>query len=90
MAEKLKNYSIKVHDNVESSVIMMNVEWAAQQTWGVEIRADHHKIRVAYTYTHVHDATSITAILKILAAADETRDLRKAKVPGELANMISR
>ena len=65
---------------------MVNVEWAAQQSWGVEIGATHQKIRTKYMYNYVHNVTFIADMLQILAAADEIRDLRKAKTPGGLAN----
>ena len=68
---------------------MANVEWAAQQSWGIEITAAHQKIRTKYAYNYVHDATLITDVLAMLAAADEIRDLRKAKAPGELADYVS-
>ena len=55
----------------------------------MEIGAAQHKIRVAYTYNYEHDTTSIADMLKMLAAADEIRDLRKAKSPGKLVDVVN-
>ena len=42
-----------------------------------------------YRYNHIHDADSIRKVLIILATVDALRDCRKAKAPGELADMVS-
>ena len=42
-----------------------------------------------YRYNHSHDADSIRKVLIILATADVSQDCRKAKAPGELADMVS-
>ena len=88
-AAKAQGFGIKVHDDLKAIVVLANVEWAAQQTWGAEISVAHQKIKEKYLYNHAHDAASIKAISKILAAADESRDRRKAKAPEELADMVS-
>ena len=47
------------------------------------------KFRVVYAYNHEHDSASIADMLKMLAAADEIRNLRKAKAHRELSDMVS-
>ena len=42
-----------------------------------------------YRYNHSHDADSIREVLQILATADVMRYRRKAKAPGELADIVS-
>ena len=89
MAAKSLGYSVRVHSDLRAVVILEKTEWAAQQTWGAEISVAHRKIISKNRYNHVHDAESIRKILIILATADATRDQRKAKAPGELADMLS-
>ena len=57
--------------------------------WGADISVAHQKIKEKYLYNHAHDAASIKAISKILAAADEASDQRKVKALKELADMVS-
>ena len=42
-----------------------------------------------YRYNHSHDVDSIREVLKTLATKDASQDCRKAKAPGELADMVS-
>ncbi len=49
----------------------------------------HRKMQEKNLYNHVHDADSTKDILKMLAKADEACNRRKAKAPGELADMVS-
>ena len=88
-AAKAQGYGIRVHDDLKAIVILANVEWAAQQSWGAEISVAQHKIVATYRYDHTHDKDSIRNILKILAGADEARDRRKATAPGGAADMVS-
>ena len=89
LAEKLQGYEVRVHSNLKLVVILAKIEWATQQTWVTEISFTHHKIVTKYRYTHSHDTDSIRKVLRILATADVSQDLRRAKVPGELADMVS-
>ena len=89
MAAKLLGCGVRVHSNLRAVVILANMEWVAQQTSGAEISVIHRKIFSKYRYNHVHDAESIRKILRMLATADAARDQRKAKAPGELADMSS-
>ena len=82
-------YGIKVHDDVKAAVDLKNVEWAAQQSWGVGIAAAHQKIRTRYQYNYVHDGESIADMLAMIAAADDIRDLRKSKAQVELEDYVS-
>ena len=89
MADKLLVYGVRVHRDLRAVVILANTEWSAQQIWGAEISIAHRKIVSEYRYNHVDDSESIRKILGILATADADRDQRKAKAPGELADMVS-
>ena len=87
-AAKTQGYGVHVHEDLKAIVILANTEWAAQQTWGSEISVAYRKIVAKYRYNHTHDATSIRDIVRILTDADEARDRRRAKAPGELADMV--
>jgi ElaB/YqjD/DUF883 family membrane-anchored ribosome-binding protein len=89
LAAKSVGYGVRVHHDLRAVVILVNVEWAAQQTWGQEIGIAHREMKTKYKYNHVHDADSIKVMMKLLAVADEARDRRRAKAPGELADMVS-
>ena len=89
IAAKTQAYVIRVHDDLKAVVILANVEWAAQQSWGMEISVAHRTIKAKYRYDHTHDTASIKEILKVLTGADEARDRRKAPAPGEKAAMVS-
>ena len=41
-----------------------------------------------YTYNKVHSVTTCIEIMKVLVAADETCDIRKAKSPSGMANAV--
>ena len=82
MAAKSLGYGVHVHINLRAVVMLVNTEWAAQQTWGAKISAAHRNIVSKYRYNHSHDADSIHEVLQILATADASRDRRKAKAPG--------
>ena len=43
-------------------------------------------IRKQYTYNKVHTTATCAKIMKILAAADEARDIRNAKSPSGMVN----
>ena len=89
MAAKLLGYGVHVHIDLCAVIILANMEWEAQQTWGAEISVAHHKIVSKYRYNHVHDADSIRKILRILATVGAARHQRKAKALGELADMVN-
>ena len=82
MAAKYLGYGVRVHSDLRAATILVNTEWAAQQTWGADISISHRKIVARYKYNHVHDAESIREILRILATADAARDRQNAKAPG--------
>ena len=79
---------MRVHSDLCAVVILANIEWAEQNTWGAEISVTHHKIVARYKYNHVHDADFIRKILRILATADAAQDQRKSKATRKLADMI--
>ena len=89
LAAKSQVYGLRGHSNLRAVVILSNTEWSAQQTWGTEISVAHRNIVAKYRYNHIHEAVSICKVLKILAPADASQDRRKAKAPGELADMVS-
>ncbi len=82
-AAKMQAYGIRVHDDLKAVIILANVEWAAQQSWGTEISIAHCTIKAKYSYDHINDTASIKEILKVLTGADEARDRRKAPAPGK-------
>ena len=55
----------------------------------MKIGTAHHRIRAAYTYNYTPNVISIANMLKMLSAADEIRDLRKTKVPGDQVYVVS-
>ena len=81
MATKYPGYGVGVHKDLHAVVILANMEWAAQQTWGADISVAHRKIVSKYRYNHVHNAELIREILRIFTTADDARDRRKAKAP---------
>jgi hypothetical protein len=87
-AAKSKGYGVKVGEDVIVLIIISNVEWAASQDWGGEFCNAMQSIRREFTYNKVHDASSCLNIMKFLVAADEARDLRKAKWPSGMANAV--
>ena len=89
LAAKYQVYRVWVHSDLQLVVILANIEWAAQQTWGTEISVAYRKIVAKYRYNHSHDADSIHKVLIIFATADVSQDRKKAKAPGELADMVS-
>ena len=89
MAAKYLGYGVQIHRDLHAIIILAHTEWAAQQKWGTEISVAHRKIVSKYRYNHSHDADYIRDILRILATADAAQYRRKAKVPGELADMVS-
>jgi hypothetical protein len=70
-------------------VILANLEWAARQSWGMEISVAHRTIKTKYRYDHTHNTASIKKILKVLTRADEARDRCKATTPGKKADMVT-
>lgn len=88
LAAKASGFGIRVHDDLKAIVILANVEYAAKQSWGAEIRTAQRKIVAAFAYNHTHDAASITECLKFLAGADTARDRQLATAPVELAAMV--
>ena len=62
-------------------IILTNIHYAKEQTWGNEFRAAMATIRKQYTYDYVHNATSMKFILKELAGADELRNMKLAPAP---------
>jgi len=87
-AAKANAYGITVGEDVVCLVLLSNIEWAAQPEWGGEFRDAMRKIRADYPYNKVHTPATFGAIMKHLAAADEARDLQKAKSPSGMANAV--
>ena len=63
LAAKLQGYGVWVHSDLRVVVILANIEWVAQQTWGTEISFAHCKIVAKYRYNHIQDADSIREVL---------------------------
>ena len=89
MPAKSLGYGVRIHSNLRAVIILSNIEWASQQTWGAEISVAHHNIVSNYRYNHSQDVDSIRRVLQILATADAARDQKKAKAPGELVDIVS-
>ena len=76
-------------DDVLVLIILANVGWAARQTWDTgEFKDARKAFRAKYQASHVHDATSSTDIMAILAEADEAQDLSQADAPTGMALTI--
>ena len=88
MDAKSLGYRVRVQRYLRAVVILANTEWAAQQTWEAEISVANCKIVLKYRYNHSHNTESIRKVLRIIATTDATRDLRKAKALGKLADMV--
>lgn len=88
-ATKSAGYGVTMQNDLKAMVILANVEWGSHQSWGNEISVALRAIKEKFKYNHVHDADSITAIMKLLAKADEARDKRLAKAPGEVADLVT-
>lgn len=84
----ITGFGVKVNDDIKAIILLANVEWAAQQTWGLEIGVAQREINTTYSHDHIHDATSIKNILKMLAKADEARDRMKAQAPTGFAQAV--
>ena len=76
---KIGTYGIKVGPDQVVMVILANSEAATE--WIPEHRIALTAIRAAYKYEHEHDSSSLTAIMKELATAEESRDRCKAPAP---------
>ena len=63
MDAKSLGYGVRLHKNLCAVVILANMEWEAQQTWGAYTSVTHRKIVSKYRYNHVHDTESIREII---------------------------
>ena len=80
-AKRVTAYGI-THDETHQFVTLMaNIDYAAKQDWGRELRGAVQIIRQKYKYNHRHDATSMQDVLTELAKADATRNLNDAPEP---------
>ena len=59
-------------------ILLANIHHAKEQDWGPEFCAAMAALWKKYSYNHVHDATSMTDILKELAGADELQAMKLA------------
>jgi hypothetical protein len=84
------SYGITHDDTAVALTLLANIERAAANDWGRELRPALQEIRRTYKYNHKHDATSIAHMLKELAAADAVRNLNDAPAPTtESANAVA-
>ena len=88
-AMKSQGFGIVVHDNLTANILMENAEWAAGQSWRNEIHFAYRDIKRQYKYNHAHTSTSLKEIKRAMAVADEERDRRKEKAPGEMSDIVS-
>ena len=63
LATNFQGYGVQVHSNLRVVVILSEIEWVVQQTWGAEISVAHRKIVSKYRHNHSHDADSIRDVL---------------------------
>ena len=78
---RIAAYGIIVHDDMIANIVLAEADEAAREEWGREIGTAMDKIRLQYGYDHPHDATSLAAMLRELAAADAVRTLLDAPAP---------
>ena len=78
---RLAAYGITLNKGVIATIILAEADKAAREPWRREIETAVAKLRLRYLYAHVHDATSVAAILDELAAADSVRDHLAAPGP---------
>jgi hypothetical protein len=83
---RLATYGITVPESMIATIILAEVDDAAREPWGREIETAVAKIRRTYPYNHAHNAASVAAILKELAAADAVRNMMEAPAPDEPTN----
>ena len=89
VAMKSQGFGIVVPDNLMANILMAKAEWAAGQSWGNKIRVAYCDVNQKYKYNHAYTPTSLNEIKRAMAVAHEERNRRKAKAPGELADMVS-
>ena len=77
-AQKIQAYGVTFDETHQFVTLMANLNIAAKEDWGRELRSAVSHIRQTYKYSHVHDATSMTAVLAELAKADAIRNLQDA------------
>ena len=73
---------------VPNIIANTNIEWAASQEWGGEFCNVMQNICGQYTYNKVYSATTCIDIMNVLAAADESQDIIKAKSSSGMVNMV--
>jgi hypothetical protein len=78
---KLTSYSLTCDTNEQVLVILSNVHEASQHNYGRDFRKTLCTIRQAYKHGHVHDATSLANILRLLTSADSLGDTTEAPGP---------
>ena len=76
---KIGTYGIKVGPDQVAMVILTNVK--AETEWIPEHQIALNTICTEYRYENEHDSSSLTAIMKELATADESRDRRRSPAP---------
>ena len=87
-AAKSNGYRVKVGEDFIVLIIIANIKWAAIQDWGGEFRDAMCNIRQQYTYNKVNIVKPCVKIIKVLATADEARNIRKANSPSGMVNAV--
>ena len=85
MCSKLASYGIVISEAQITLIMLNNVESAIPHEYGREFWTAMQAIRQLFPYDHVHDATSLKAIMKELSSADGLRVLKEAPSPNELS-----
>ena len=88
---KAATYGVRFHNNMKGLVITANVAYDAQHTWGYMLEKSQCKIKAKYLYNKVHDADSITNMMRYLSAVDEQWNRQEATAPenSETADMVN-
>jgi len=78
---RMATYGIIISIPQLTLTLLANIETACKGEYGREFRSAMQTIRKLFPYNHVHDATSLAAILKELSGADGVRDYKEAPAP---------
>mmetsp|Transcript_19824 Transcript_19824/g.30532 ORF Transcript_19824/g.30532 Transcript_19824/m.30532 type:complete len:318 (+) Transcript_19824:57-1010(+) len=49
----ITGFGVKINDDIKAVILLANVEWAAQQTWGLEIGVAQREINTTYTLKRI-------------------------------------
>jgi len=88
-AGPMHSYGITIDDTQLALVLIANIALATSEDWGREFRPTLQTIRRCYVHNYVHNATSITDMLRELTTADGVGKLNDAPAPRGTANAVT-